>query len=53
MGDTSPKNVRKLAEKKHETQAQKAEEKQDNAEHQHHHHATPEKVDDDVKIVEP
>jgi len=37
MGDTSPKNIQKLAEKKHEDQVHKEELKHENAETQHHH----------------
>jgi len=37
MGDTSPKNIQKLAEKKHEEHVKKEDHKHENAETQHHH----------------
>ena len=37
MGDTSPKNIHKLAEKKHEDHVKKEEHKHENAETQHLH----------------
>ena len=37
MGDTSPKNIHKLAEKKHEEHVKKEDDKHENAERQHHH----------------
>ena len=37
MGDTSPKNIHKLTEKKHEEHVKKEDEKHENAERQHHH----------------
>ena len=37
MGDTSPKNIQKLTEKKHEEHEKKVDEKHQNAEIQHHH----------------
>ena len=37
MGDTSPKNIHKLAEKKHDEHVKKEEHKHENAEIQHLH----------------
>lgn len=37
MGDTSPKNIQKLAEKKHDEHVKKEDHKHENAEMQHHH----------------
>lgn len=36
MGDTSPKNIHKLAEQKHEEHEKKEQHKHENAEVQHH-----------------
>ena len=47
MGDTSPKNIHKLEEQKHEEHAKKEDEKHENAERQHHHTAPASEAESD------
>ena len=53
MGDSSPKNLHKLKEQKHEVHDKKEHEKHDNADRQHHspHHPSVEPEAADTKAV--
>ena len=52
MGDTSPKNIHKQAEQKHEAKAEKEHVKQANAEVQHHPHSGHPPTDEELEHPE-